>query len=348
MSLEKRLIEEFSQRNLKTYSQKEDAALRKISSKEKLAAYLLPSLGEKDDVSIENFIGNGGRQNIYKIRINRKYYAASIRKEEITEGETKQEFSLDELNEIEGIIPTFGIVRTKHEGEEFFYGTISKLIENTSSLEDYIQINGYNPEKNIKTPYLAKVLSYLSQILRSIHGLKEKKLVHRDFKNANILLQENKAFLTDFDLMQHEYAAINKEAVMGTTPYKSIEALQGELLDYRTDLYSWTVCLAEAVGFLNPNRYDETTPVIEEAVLNEIMNKEYLPKISDKRLRHLPGELIHPLKEVLANGLSPFRDMRKLDYITAIFNDPTISYYIDLANKAPKKSLLEFLKTKIL
>ena len=146
MSLEERIMGEFSQQNLKTYFQKGDIALRDISSGEKLVAHLHPSLGDREDVSIENFIGNGGRQNIYKIRINGQFYAASIRKTKITELETEQKFSLGDINGIEGIIPTFGLIRTKRKGKELFYGTIAQFIEKAESLYDYIITKGPSAE----------------------------------------------------------------------------------------------------------------------------------------------------------------------------------------------------------
>ena len=167
-------------------------------------------------------------------------------------------------------------------------------------------------------------------MLKSIHGLKTKKLVHRDFKNGNILLEGKKAFLTDFDLMQH--STKERGDIMGTLHYVSAEALTGEPLDYRNDLYSWTVCLAEGIGYLDINRFNGDT---WRQVLGKITNEDYLPKKSDKRLRHIPQELVSPLREVLANGLSQYRDGRSLGYITEIFNDQDISYYINLANKLP-------------
>ena len=337
--LEERIKEVFSKQNLKNYSASENLPLREISSSDKLRVYLTPSLTAKEEeVRVEKYIWSGGRQNTYAISIGKEPYAASIRKEKIGEGESEQSFTLEDINSIPGIIPTYGLVRTAYEGEEFYFGTICILIKDQMDLEWFIQGNGYLPERGlINQDYLALVLFYFHQMLRSINGLKEKKIVHKDFKNRNIIIDGENAFLTDFYLMQHENAG-TKSRIVGTPIYMSTEALRNEPLDFRADLYSWAVCLAEAVGYLDLSRYDHlTTRLHPPIVLKDICDEDYLPLENDKKLRHLPGELIPPITDILKNGLSPSKEERDLNLILGIFEESSISDYILLAQTEEKK-----------
>ena len=328
MALDERIKEVFSEQNLKLYSSKQDSPLREISSKEKLVAYLdSENLPLSEEVIVETHLGNGGRQNTYRISIGNKLYAASIRKEKISDGETKHAFTLDDINAIPSIIPTYGLIRTRCQGEEYYFGTICRLIKNGMDLEWFIERNGYSPERGpINKDYLASVLSYLNQMLRSIKRLREKKLVHRDFKNSNILIEGKNAFLTDFDLMQHKNA-ITGSRIVGTAIFMSTEVLRAEPLDFRADLYSWAVCLAEGVGYLNPMRYSDSRLSLSK-VMDDICDKDYLPKEEDKRLKHLPEELIRPITYILKSGLNPNREKRDIDMILSIFKEPGISDYL--------------------
>jgi serine/threonine protein kinase len=89
----------------------------------------------------------------------------------------------------------------------------------------------------------------LARILAYVHG---RGMVHRDLKPANVLVQEgDRPVLVDFGVMSHFRAQGGREVIevsgtmVGTVNYASPEQARGELVDARSDLYTFGVMLYE-------------------------------------------------------------------------------------------------------
>ena len=89
----------------------------------------------------------------------------------------------------------------------------------------------------------------LARILAYVHG---RGMVHRDLKPANLLVQEgDRPVLVDFGVMSHFRAQGGREVIevsgtmVGTVDYASPEQARGELVDARSDLYTFGVMLYE-------------------------------------------------------------------------------------------------------
>jgi Protein kinase domain len=100
----------------------------------------------------------------------------------------------------------------------------------------------------------AEAASIIAQIAGALDAAHERGLVHRDVKPGNILIEDRggqrHAYLTDFGLTKHaasESGMTKTGMFVGTLDYIAPEQLQGQKVDARTDVYSLTCVLYQAV-----------------------------------------------------------------------------------------------------
>jgi serine/threonine protein kinase len=108
-------------------------------------------------------------------------------------------------------------------------------------------------EKNGALPP-AEAASIIAQIADALDAAHERGLVHRDVKPGNILIEDRggtrHAYLTDFGLTKHAASdsGMTKTGMfVGTLDYIAPEQLQGQAVDARTDVYSLSCVLYQAV-----------------------------------------------------------------------------------------------------
>ncbi|SFJ50320.1 serine/threonine protein kinase [Planctomicrobium piriforme] len=102
------------------------------------------------------------------------------------------------------------------------------------------------PRVQLPPEKAARLAEQLANGLQAVH---ERHVVHRDFKPANVLLDEDEVpKIGDFGLARHmnmQTTIGGAGAVMGTVPYMSPEQCKSSKVDARSDLYSLGVVLYE-------------------------------------------------------------------------------------------------------
>jgi len=122
---------------------------------------------------------------------------------------------------------------------------------------------------------IKEVLQYAIQIAGGISEAHEKKIIHRDIKSANIMVnQKGQAIIMDFGLAkQRGQSMLTVEGTtLGTISYMSPEQTRGDTVDFRTDIWAFGVLLYEMIGGQMPFRGD-----YDQAVIYSIMNEEPQP-----------------------------------------------------------------------
>jgi serine/threonine protein kinase len=111
---------------------------------------------------------------------------------------------------------------------------------------EYIQ--GQSLQELIKTgpQSINKVLDIAVQVAEGLDEAHKKGVVHRDIKSANIMVTSNgQAKIMDFGLAKVSSGSMitYTTKIMGTIAYMSPEQTAGEIVDSRTDIWSFGVVL---------------------------------------------------------------------------------------------------------
>jgi eukaryotic-like serine/threonine-protein kinase len=140
---------------------------------------------------------------------------------------------------------------------------------------------------------LSEALFILRQVAAALVTAHKHGIIHRDIKPENLMLRsEGLAKVLDFGLAKvtplpavRPFAEIEAAAssedpsgfLLGTANYMSPEQVRGELLDERTDIWSWGVVLYEALTGVRP--FERATPSLTlKAVLGANPDFKVVPR----------------------------------------------------------------------
>ncbi|WLQ12953.1 serine/threonine-protein kinase [Hahella aquimaris] len=125
------------------------------------------------------------------------------------------------------------------------------------------------------------------QVLEALDYAHLKGVVHRDVKPANILLLESgHVKVTDFGVAKLDTSELtNVGDVIGTPSYMSPEALRGDRVDGRSDLFSAGIVLLELIAGKRPQKGG--LPWTEKEILQFIADSPTLPVQLDRAFSDL-------------------------------------------------------------
>ncbi|WP_185903734.1 Stk1 family PASTA domain-containing Ser/Thr kinase [Hathewaya massiliensis] len=220
-------------------------------------------------------IGEGGMSEVYKGKCNllNRYIAVKILKREFAnDSEFVEKFKREAT--AAAALTSNNIVSIYDVGSEDSINYIVMELVEGKTLKAYIREKGF---LNFN-----EALDIGVQIAKALECAHKNKIVHRDIKPQNILITEEGTIkVTDFGIAKAMNSATitNTNKVMGSAHYFSPEQAKGNIVDFRTDIYSLGVVLYEMLVGRVP--YDGDSPVtiavkhIQEPLVEpRILNKD--------------------------------------------------------------------------
>ncbi len=121
-------------------------------------------------------------------------------------------------------------------------------------------------------------IHYFVQCLEGLAYLHKHRVVHRDLKPDNILLQDGKVKILDFGLAYGDLfksqAGIDKDYIAGTMAYIAPEILQEQSPDHLSDLYALGMIMAEVFLRRYPYLHGNNMVTLITSIINKYPNLE--------------------------------------------------------------------------
>lgn len=204
--------------------------------------------------SKENIIGEGGYGVVYRGRLINGTDVA-IKKLLNNMGQAEKEFRVEV--EAIGHVRHKNLVRLLGYCVEGIHRMLVYEYVNNGNLEQWI--HGAMRQHGVLTwEARMKIVLGIAKALSYLHEAIEPKVVHRDIKSSNILIDEDfNGKLSDFGLAKMLGAGKSHitTRVMGTFGYVAPEYANTGLLNEKSDVYSFGVLLLEAVTGRDPVDY---------------------------------------------------------------------------------------------
>jgi serine/threonine protein kinase len=189
---------------------------------------------------------------------------------------------------------------------------------------------------------LGRIRDIVSQVGEALSHAHSYKVVHRDIKPQNILIDENgNCLLSDFGISKILNISSNfsHQGIVGTPDYMSPEQGQGLSVDHRSDIYSLGVVLYEMVTGRVPFHADTPIATIYQHIHNPPPSPlnfnpqlpETVVQVIGKALAKQPAErfatakeMVIALREAISQGvegsvfsplLSPREEVPEIDYL---------------------------------
>jgi serine/threonine protein kinase/Tfp pilus assembly protein PilF len=187
---------------------------------------------------------------------------------------------------------------------------IEEANENIFLTMEYVKGQELKEEVRSRKLEVKEVIEIASQIAKGLQAAHEKEIVHRDIKTSNIMItNDGQVKIMDFGLAKLSGTGdlTKTSSTLGTTAYMSPEQVRGEVVDKRSDIWSFGVVLFEMLTGEHPFKGD-----YEAAIIYEILNEQ------PQDITSLRPEIQNNISQLISNLLKKDADQRMSDCLEII------------------------------
>ena len=264
------------------------------------------------EIYLDEVIGKGGMGTVYRgrqISLDRTVAIKVLNEDLLEDDQFIKRFQREGM--VMGKLSNPHIVQVLGAGEKGRQYYIAMEYLEGTTLEELL--------KQDETFTYRQIVNVGLSVAKAIETAWEHDIVHRDIKPDNIFLENGEHVkVMDYGLARTEETGLTRAGTaMGTYQYMSIEQMEGEAVDVRTDIYSLGLVLYQMLTGIIPGSGGSATEIYKnrteseppppgkmssdipaelENLIMDCVKREPSQRPSD------PGQLVSRLKDVLHGG----------------------------------------------
>ena len=243
--------------------------------------------GEIAGYRLTGLLGRGGMGNVYEAEhaiLGRKAAIKTLLPELAGDGDFRERFIRE--SQMVAALDHPGIIPIYDAGESGGIVYIAMRHVGGGDLQELIEAGSIE---------LDRAVSILEQVAGALDAAHARDLVHRDVKPANVLVDGDRVYLTDFGIAKQARSVGLTQAgfFVGTLDYAAPEQIQGKPVGPQADVYAFGCLLFETLTGRKPFQRETDVAVMHAHLLD--------PPPSASELR---SELPAAIDEVVARALA--------------------------------------------
>lgn len=230
-----------------------------------------------DRYQVGKLIGRGGMAEVYEgvdTRLGRQVAIKLLKADLASDASFEGRFRQEAQSSARMAHPT--IVRVYDTGEDISEDIFGNEVRRPFIVMEFVKGAVLRDLMHSRRLTIEEAIQYAEGVLTALEISHKAGIVHRDIKSANIMIAESGQIkVMDFGIARVVSSSTSTQAhtsgIVGTAQYFSPEQARGEIVDFRSDLYSTGVLLYEMLAGQPPFQGETAVSVAYQHVSESVV-----------------------------------------------------------------------------